>query len=161
MLFKTIASFLAIAAPLSATPAAVIDQLSQLPVYEGRELFVNDQIEVRVRVAMKTGFSEDLDVAKADFDISIKLMDKAKKVVDSLAQRCADEDVELSDSVLRFDPFTDEGVTCTRRLIEAVNQKFGSSVPTPVELRITEGGNVLIFAADIKGAEIVVPMRRT
>ena len=160
MLFKTIASFLAAAVASAATPSTIIRELASLPVYEGRKSFHEGLVDVRVRVAFKVAPAEDYDVGKADFLISIVMTEKGSKRTKTLSRECHDEDVELLESVLRFDPFTDEGVTCTRELIEAVNAEFGSSVPTPVELAISEGASMLTFQANIKGADIVVPMRR-
>lgn len=147
-MFRFAAVFASLVACVSgATAVTHASVLAAMPRFVAR--LSTPAFSLDTRVLIKQAPIGDGETGKADFRISVTVnaMKEAKPVSFTVASECKDEEFLLEDSLLVFDPYPEEGVTCTHRFIEEMNAKFGGSVvPSPLELTLAADGSKLTFS---------------
>jgi hypothetical protein len=153
MFFRAFASVAAFAAAVGATTPALVATLARRPTYSST--VDTDLFAMNCVVAIKGSPAGDGEVGVADFTISVTVKTKkeGKPYVFTVNAACENEEFELSEGSLLFDPYPEEAPTCTRAFIQKMNEKFGAAVvESPIALSAPEDGARLIF--NFQGAEI-------
>lgn len=151
MLFKTVASLLAITVPSFATAAEDIDILGTSPVY-GLTVGSGGPFSIDVRVAIKEAPLAEGDVGVADFNIAVRVSGWEEEV----RATCENEEFLLENSALLFDAYQDDPENCTRRFVAAMNAQFKANiVSSPITLRMGKQKNgeskiTFVFSGDMQ-----------
>ena len=148
MMFRLTAVFATLVACVSGAAAATpASMLAAKPRYVAQ--LSTPAFSLDTRVLIKQAPAADGETGKADFRITVTVnaMKAGKPVSFTVTSECKDEEFLLEDSLLVFDPYPEEGVTCTHRFIEEMNTKFGGNVvPSPLELTLAADGTKLTFS---------------
>jgi hypothetical protein len=137
MLFKIVASFLAITVPSFATAPEDIAVLHTNPVY-GLTVGTGGPFSIDVRVAIKGAPESEGDVGVADFNIAVRVSGWEEEV----RATCENEEFLLENSALLFDAFQEDPENCTRRFVAALNAQFKANiVSSPITLRMGKQPN--------------------